>query len=134
MQAKNYQQHPARVMTLAEMGQVRVCREQGLTYDTIAYVFRTSKEHVMAICTGQTASQRLVVGVNAKGLPVGQYHHKAKLTDEEVDRIRDLYEEGFLGYGALAKAFNVAKKTIHDIVTYRRRSTRAERAKVVRIP
>lgn len=62
-----------------------------------------------------------VIGVNDRGNPVGQYHRLAKLSDAEVDLIRDLYEEDLIGLGSLAKTFGVSKETIADIVKYRRR-------------
>ena len=59
--------------------------------------------------------------INARGLRVGQDHHRAKLTDHEVDLIRELYGPGW-GYGRLAEKFEVAKATIRDIVLCRKRA------------
>lgn len=50
----------------------------------------------------------------------GEAHHKAKLTDLEVEKIRRLYETG-IGYKRLAKLFYVHRNTIRYIVLYRRR-------------
>lgn len=48
-------------------------------------------------------------------------HWRAKLTDEEVELIRELYAEGLWSYATLAVVFEVSRFTIRDIVTYRRR-------------
>ena len=71
------------------------------------------------------------VGVNERGRPVGQDHWNAKLTDRECELIRSLHEEGY-GYGWLAEKFGVAKSTIQDIVTYRRRGQWSVRVRVSR--
>lgn len=72
-------------------------------------------------------SKRITFGVNETGHALGEAHHRAKLTDEDVELIRDIYEEGMCGYLTLARVWNVDKATIRDIVTYRRRaSTPAE--------
>lgn len=51
----------------------------------------------------------------------GQDHHSAKLTDHEVEQIRQQYEDGEGGYLTLARRFDVHKMTIRDIVKGRRR-------------
>jgi DNA invertase Pin-like site-specific DNA recombinase len=65
-----------------------------------------------------------LVGVNEKGLRVGQDHQRAKLTDRDVELIRSLHEDG-MSYSRLAKKFEVAKSTVQDICTYRRRAQAA---------
>lgn len=51
----------------------------------------------------------------------GEEHHNAVLTDAQVERIRAMHEEGGWSYGALAEKFEVAKSTIFDICSFRRR-------------
>jgi hypothetical protein len=51
----------------------------------------------------------------------GQSHPKAKLTDGEVDRIRNLAEAGW-SYNQLASAFEVSKGCICKIVLCQRRA------------
>lgn len=46
-------------------------------------------------------------------------HHRAKLTKEEVELIRQLNEEHGIGYKRLAKKFDVGVSTIRDACTYR---------------
>lgn len=62
-----------------------------------------------------------MVGVNENGLRVGQDHQRAKLSDAAVDLIRELHEGG-MSYGVIAKKFEIAKSTVQDICTYRRRA------------
>lgn len=64
---------------------------------------------------------------------VGESHGHAKLSNEEVELIRTLHEEGFVGYRALARAFGVSRSTIQSICNYRRRSTTAARYIEVKI-
>lgn len=51
----------------------------------------------------------------------GQEHHKAVLTDQEVEQVREIYAEGWHSYKQLAIKFDVSKGHIRDIVKERRR-------------
>lgn len=51
----------------------------------------------------------------------GEDHHFAVLTDAQVERIRQMHEGGGWSYGRLAAKFDVAKSTVFDICTHRRR-------------
>jgi predicted DNA-binding protein (UPF0251 family) len=51
----------------------------------------------------------------------GAAHPKAKLTDQEIDRIREMAEAGW-SYGQLAHAFEVSKGGIAKIVKCARRA------------
>tara|TARA_R110000851_G_scaffold165169_2_gene309946 strand:+ start:155639 stop:155920 length:282 start_codon:yes stop_codon:yes gene_type:complete len=62
-----------------------------------------------------------VVAVNEYGIRLGQYHHRSKLTDHEVELIRRLHEEG-LSYMQLADKFEVSKSAIAGICRYQRRA------------
>jgi len=59
-----------------------------------------------------------LVGINEKGLRVGEDHHRAKLTDHDVELIRELHEEHGLGYRTLAKKFEVSRSLIRHICKY----------------
>ena len=50
-----------------------------------------------------------------------QSHHRAKLTDEQVAKIRRMYRRDVVGYKVLAQEFQCSEWTIRDIVTYRTR-------------
>lgn len=65
---------------------------------------------------------RKTIAVNDKGYRIGQDHQNAGLSDEQVDRIRDLHEDHGLKYSQLAEMFQVSKSTIAGICQYRRRA------------
>jgi hypothetical protein len=58
------------------------------------------------------------IGVNDLGSRVGESHHRARLTQHDVDLIRDLHEDYGLGYGRLAAKFGVCKETIARVCRY----------------
>lgn len=58
--------------------------------------------------------------VTEKGHRAGETHPCAKLTDEQVDLIREQHDQG-IGYRRLARMFDTPKSTIRDIVLCRRR-------------
>jgi Mor family transcriptional regulator len=62
-----------------------------------------------------------IVAVNEKGLRIGEDHQRAKLTDADVERIRQLHADG-MGYKTLARKFDVSPEAIRDIVKFRRRA------------
>ena len=51
----------------------------------------------------------------------GKRHHKAKLTTEDVDLMRQCYEIGGFTYKKLAEKFDCGESTVRDIVKYRTR-------------
>lgn len=73
---------------------------------------------------------RITVGINEFGQRVGQDHHRAKLTDNEVNIIRDMHDQG-IGYKRLAKTFEVSVALIRDIVKCRIRAQYPVRYKVI---
>lgn len=79
-----------------------------------------------------------LVALNESGTQrIGEGHQRARLTDAQVDQIRDAYEQGLegegprVGYKTLAKRFGVSKRTVRDIVHYRKRNQWASRWKRV---
>lgn len=66
------------------------------------------------------------VALNELGLRIGESHHKAILTDHEVDLMRDLHEEGY-SYEWLSKKFEVSKWSVGRICRYERRAQTPER-------
>ena len=61
-----------------------------------------------------------MVGVSEKGARVGETHPRAKLSDADVDLIRELHEAG-LSYRQIVLKFDedhlkVSKSTVRDIV------------------
>ncbi len=65
--------------------------------------------------------QRITVGVNSRGLRVGQYHQRAKLSDADVRSMLTLRAEGF-GWRRLAAIFECSKRTVRDICERRKRA------------
>ena len=77
-------------------------------------------------------SMRRVVSLNEKGRRVGESHQNAKLSDAQVDQIREMREDQGMSYSALAKAFGVPKSTVADICKYRRRAQTPARWKTLK--
>lgn len=65
---------------------------------------------------------RYTYGVSEHGNPLGEAHHQAKLTDKDVELIRDIYEEGMTSYRTLARVFGVSKSQIRNICQYLKRA------------
>lgn len=65
-----------------------------------------------------------MLALNEKRYRIGESHHRARLTDDQVDAIRELHEDEHnpWGYRRLAKHFNVSKSTVRDICQYRIRA------------
>ena len=62
-----------------------------------------------------------LVGVNERGRRIGEHHGNAKLTDADVERLRQLHESG-LGYTELARIFEVSRTAVRKIVNYQMRA------------
>lgn len=77
--------------------------------------------------------RKLLVGINEKGLRVGDSHHNARLTDHEVDMLLSLRDEGW-SYRQLAEKFDVSKSTAHKICQGHRRCQIPSRYKEVYVP
>jgi transposase len=75
---------------------------------------------------------RKQIGINERGLRVGEDHQNAKLTDAEVDMIRELHREG-LSYKALAVKFEVSKSLVRYIVQFKRRGQVASSWRTVHV-
>lgn len=76
---------------------------------------------------------RKVIAINEKGRAIGEGHHNAKLTDAQVDSMRDLREGRRFTYDRIAKLFGVSKSTVYCICNYRRRAQTPMRWKTVRV-
>lgn len=78
--------------------------------------------------------KRVVIGVvGSRDTPVGEAHPRALLSDEEIELIRAIYEEGFLGYKKIGRAFGVSKSYVQNIVTYRRRAATPDAYKTIEV-
>ena len=78
-------------------------------------------------------SRKIYVAVDENGVRIGETHGNAKLSDKQVDEIRDLREAGGPGsrYRDLAEKFAVPKETIAKICQYQRRATAIAGWKVI---
>jgi hypothetical protein len=84
-------------------------------------------------------SAKRFLALNESGTQrIGEDHPRARLTNAQVEAIRDKYEAGIagtgprIGYRLLARQFGVSKRTIRDIVSYSSRNQWAARWKRVR--
>lgn len=59
------------------------------------------------------------VGVSERGKRCGEWHGRAKLTQEQVDQMRELREEHHVSLDKLAMHFGISIRTVRDIVSYR---------------
>lgn len=66
--------------------------------------------------------------LNDRRYRIGESHHRARLTDEQVDLMRELHEQEIdpWGYRRLAKRFDVSKSTARDICQYKIRAQTPE--------
>lgn len=60
------------------------------------------------------------IGLNEQGYRVGEYHQHAKLTNNDVELIFQLREDGFT-YSQIAVKFDVSKSCIAHIINGLRR-------------
>lgn len=77
-----------------------------------------------------------LAAVNDAGRVIGADHHTAKLSDEDIDLIFALREQG-LSYSAIARKFDchprISKSHVHNIITGKRRAQLAKGQRRVRI-
>ena len=70
------------------------------------------------------------IAINEMGRRIGEDHHKAVLTNAEVELLLQMRDEG-MSYGQLAVSFEVSKSTIQSICTGRRRCQIVARHKTI---
>lgn len=74
------------------------------------------------------AIERRLVAINDKGRRVGEEHHKAKLSNNDIELMRRMYEEypvghpKHLGFSKLAKIFECSRTHVVEICTYQQRA------------
>lgn len=77
--------------------------------------------------------ESVLVGFSETGHRLGETHPRAKLSDHEVELIRELAEGG-MSQRLIAEKFEISRGTVADIVSFRRRAAYAvgwRRVKVV---
>lgn len=60
---------------------------------------------------------------NDRGWRIGESNAKAKLTDEQVRKMRRMYRPHLVGYVVLAETFGCGESTVRDIVKGRTRAS-----------
>lgn len=63
-----------------------------------------------------------LVAYNETGRRIGQTHHRAKLSDAQVDEARELHEEQHWSYSRIAVLLKISKSAVAMICQYRRRA------------
>jgi hypothetical protein len=76
---------------------------------------------------------KVMVAVNDRGWRIGEGHHNSKLSDHDVDLMRELREEHRLPVSALAEKFEVSKTLVKRICRYEIRCQTPDRWKVVEV-
>jgi hypothetical protein len=64
----------------------------------------------------------VIFAYNEQGRRIGELHHNARISDEMVDRIREMKEDLGYGYLRICKELNLALTTVRKICTYQRRA------------
>lgn len=64
----------------------------------------------------------ITIALNERGNRVGDSHHNAKLTNNEVDQLIAMHEAGGIGYRRLAKIWEVSPATARNLIKGRRRA------------
>ncbi len=62
------------------------------------------------------------VAINDRGYRIGEHHHGARLSDAEVEQVRDLHEFAGWSYRDIARAYNASKSCIAEICRYEKRN------------
>lgn len=75
--------------------------------------------------------RKVMVAVNENGYRIGPSHHNARLSDETVDKIRDMHEIEKIGYRKIAKILDISRHVIAKICRYERRAQTPDRWKKV---
>ena len=75
----------------------------------------------------------ITVATNERGNRVGDSHHNAKLTNNEIDLLLSMHNSGDFGYRKLARIFELSKSTVRYYVKGRYRSQTPAKYKLVRV-
>lgn len=73
------------------------------------------------------------VAVNEKGYRIGESHHNAKLSDADVEMVRQLREEHRLQYAEIAEKFEVSRELVKKICQYRNRCETVARWRFIEV-
>jgi hypothetical protein len=73
------------------------------------------------------SSRKVYVALDENGHRIGETHHHAKLSDREVDQIRDMRESYSYTFSRIAELMCCSRFTVAAICSYRRRATSISR-------
>lgn len=79
-----------------------------------------------------TATKIDYVGVNAEGRRVGESHPNAKLSDLQVETIRQLREDYRVPYRLICDLAGIPKSTVEDVCLYTTRGQMPVKLKPIR--
>jgi DNA invertase Pin-like site-specific DNA recombinase len=74
----------------------------------------------------------MMVGVNDLGYRIGTSHHNCRVSDETIDKIRELHEDENKSYRQIAKLLGLSKDFVAKVCRYERRAQTPERWKRVK--
>jgi transposase len=74
----------------------------------------------------------MIVAVNEFGYRIGSPHHNCTVSDEVIDKIRDLHEDDGMSYGKIAKLLDLSKNFVAKVCRYERRAQTPDRWKRVK--
>lgn len=60
--------------------------------------------------------------MNENGRYIGESHPKAKLSNADVDRMREMHEDANVSERCIARRFGVSRRTVRDILSYKNRA------------
>ena len=63
-----------------------------------------------------------LVGMNDRGMAIGQYHPRAKYPDELIDQIREMREDHKLTTREIAARTGVSRRMVRDVCAYTKRA------------
>jgi len=69
-----------------------------------------------------TTEKPPLVQIGEYGKRIGETHGMAKLSDHEIDLVRQLKEQG-MPAGEIAEKFEVSKRYVYKLVNYERRAS-----------
>ena len=59
-----------------------------------------------------------LVGMNDRGVAIGQYHPRAKYSDEMIDQIREMREDQGLTWREIVSRTGVSMRMVRDVCAY----------------
>lgn len=80
----------------------------------------------------RTSKSAQTVAVNERGLRIGEDHPRARLTNHDVDLMREMHGQG-MGYRRLAKMFGCSRTCVAVICRYEKRVQYPVRWKALRV-